>query len=212
MNTFLAFKKFEEQVLPSHVLLSLFQEYSHPLDKVGDWVEKGYLIQLRRGLYIPGPNSGLMLPDLFTISNHLYGPSYISLESALSFWGLIPERVFGVYAITLQRSKVIKTPVGRFEYRNMSDRYYYLGVNSISLTSKQRVLMANKEKAVIDKIVVTPGVQFRSKEDVIGYFEQDLRVEMEELFEFDFNMIRSWIPKLPKQRSLEKFCDVIERL
>jgi hypothetical protein len=153
-----------------------------------------------------------MLPDLFTISNHLYGPSYISLESALSFWGLIPERVFGVYAITLQRSKVIKTPVGRFEYRNMSDRYYYLGVNSISLTSKQRVLIANKEKAVIDKIVVTPGVQFRSKEDVIGYFEQDLRVEMEELFEFDFNMIRSWIPKLPKQRSLEKFCDVIERL
>ena len=212
MNTFLAFKKFEEQVLPSQVLLSLFQEYSSPLDKIGDWVEKGYLIQLRRGLYIPGPNSGLILPELFTISNHLYGPSYISLESALSFWGLLPERVFGVYAISLQRSKVMETPVGRFEYRNMSDRYYYLGVNSISLTSKQRVLMANKEKAVIDKIVLTTGVQFRSKEDVIGYFERDLRVEMEDLFEFDLNMIRSWIPKLPKQRSIEKLCDVIERL
>jgi hypothetical protein len=212
VNTFLAFKKFEEQVLPSQVLLSLFQEYSSPLDKIGDWVEKGYLIQLRRGLYIPGPNSGLILPELFTISNHLYGPSYISLESALSFWGLIPERVFGVYAISLQRSKVMETPVGRFEYRNMSDRYYYLGVNSISLTSKQRVLMANKEKAVIDKIVLTAGVQFRSKEDVIGYFERDLRVEMEDLFEFDLNMIRSWIPKLPKQRSFEKLCDVIERL
>jgi hypothetical protein len=212
VNTFLAFKKFEEQVLPSQVLLSLFQEYSSPLDKIGDWVEKGYLIQLRRGLYIPGSNSGLILPELFTISNHLYGPSYISLESALSFWGLIPERVFGVYAISLQRSKVIETPVGRFEYRNMSDRYYYLGVNSISLTSKQRVLMANKEKAVIDKIVLTAGVQFRSKEDVIGYFERDLRVEMEDLFEFDLNMIRSWIPKLPKQKSFEKLCDVIERL
>lgn len=212
MNAFLAFKKFEEQVLPSQVLLSLFQEYSSPLDKIGDWVEKGYLIQLRRGLYIPGPNSGLILPELFTISNHLYGPSYISLESALSFWGLIPERVFGVYAISLLRSKVMETPVGRFEYRNMSDRYYYLGVNSISLTSKQRVLMANKEKAVIDKIVLTAGVQFRSKEDVIGYFERDLRVEMEDLFEFDLNMIRSWIPKLPKQRSFEKLCDVIERL
>jgi hypothetical protein len=212
MNAFLAFKKFEEQVLPSQVLLSLFQEYSSPLDKIGDWVEKGYLIQLRRGLYIPGPNSGLILPELFTISNHLYGPSYISLESALSFWGLIPERVFGVYAISLLRSKVMETPVGRFEYRNMSDRYYYLGVNSISLTSKQRVLMANKEKAVIDKIVLTAGVQFRSKEDVIGYFDRDLRVEMEDLFEFDLNMIRSWIPKLPKQRSFEKLCDVIERL
>ena len=212
MNTFLAFKKFEEQVLPSQVLLSLFQEYSSPLDKIGDWVEKGYLIQLRRGLYIPGPNSGLIVPELFTISNHLYGPSYISLESALSFWGLIPERVFGVYAISLLRSKVMETSVGRFEYRNMSDRYYYLGVNSISLTSKQRVLMANKEKAVIDKIVLTAGVQFRSKEDVIGYFERDLRVEMEDLFEFDLNMIRSWIPKLPKQRSFEKLCDVIERL
>jgi hypothetical protein len=212
MNAFLAFKKFEEQVLPSQVLLSLFQEYSSPLDKIGDWVEKGYLIQLRRGLYIPGPNSGLILPELFTISNHLYGPSYISLESALSFWGLIPERVLGVYAISLLRSKVMETPVGRFEYRNMSDRYYYLGVNSISLTSKQRVLMANKEKAVIDKIVLTAGVQFRSKEDVIGYFERDLRVEMEDLFEFDLNMIRSWIPKLPKQRSFEKLCDVIERL
>ena len=212
MNAFLAFKKFEEQVLPSQVLLSLFQEYSSPLDKIGDWVEKGYLIQLRRGLYIPGPNSGLILPELFTISNHLYGPSYISLESALSFWGLIPERVFGVYAISLLRSKVMETPVGRFEYRNMSDCYYYLGVNSISLTSKQRVLMANKEKAVIDKIVLTAGVQFRSKEDVIGYFDRDLRVEMEDLFEFDLNMIRSWIPKLPKQRSFEKLCDVIERL
>lgn len=212
MNTFLAFKQFEEQVLPSQVLLSLFQAYSSPLDKIGDWVEKGYLIQLRRGLYIPGPNSGLMVPELFSISNHLYGPSYISLESALSYWGLIPERVFGVYAISLQRSKVIETPVGRFEYRNMSDHYYYLGVNSISLTSKQMVLMANKEKAVIDKIVLTSGVQFRSKEDVIGYFERDLRVELEDLFEFDLNMIRSWIPKLPKQRSLEKFCDTIERL
>ena len=41
MNTFLAFKKFEEQVLPSHVLLSLFQEYSHPLDKVEIGLKKG---------------------------------------------------------------------------------------------------------------------------------------------------------------------------
>ena len=81
-------------------------EYNRPNDKISEMLKSGDLTSLRRGLYVPGPELDLPSPDVFLIANHLRGPSYVSLESALSYWGLIPERVFEISSVTLKTSKV----------------------------------------------------------------------------------------------------------
>lgn len=86
----------------------------------------------------------------------LYGPSYVSLEWALSFYGLIPERVHTVTSMTLGRNKEFHTPVGDFTFYRMSSESYSIGV-----TQKQSpdfvggFLMASPEKALADLVHMT---------------------------------------------------------
>jgi len=85
-----------------------------PNDKISEIVKKGTPILLKRGLYIPGRNTYLTVPEPSLTANYLRGPSYVSLESALSYLGVIPERVFEMWSVTLKLSKKNKTPVGSF--------------------------------------------------------------------------------------------------
>ena len=92
--------------LSRQLILELLKDYKRPNDKISEWVKNGELINLRRGLYIPGSESNLPKPEPFLIANHLRGPSYVSLESALSYWGLIPERVYEITSVTLKSKKI----------------------------------------------------------------------------------------------------------
>lgn len=85
--------------------------------RLSEWQKKGYIKKVRQGFYI---FSGLEMNEqtLFTIANRIYEPSYISLEMALSIYGLIPEAVYGITSVTSQRTKRLKTPVGDFIYRH----------------------------------------------------------------------------------------------
>jgi len=84
------------------------------------------------------------------------------MESALSHWGLIPERVYEISSVTTQNSKIYKTSVGRFSYIHVPLPYYSFGIQQVELTKKQRVMMATPEKALCDKIITTPGILLRS--------------------------------------------------
>lgn len=81
-------------------------------------IHSEWLISLKNGLYVPGPASKVARPELMLIANHLWGPSYVSMETALSYWGLIPERVYETTSDTVKRSRMFKTELGRFSYRN----------------------------------------------------------------------------------------------
>ncbi|MEI6304509.1 MAG: hypothetical protein WCP09_00615 [Candidatus Taylorbacteria bacterium] len=86
--------------------------------RLSEWQKKDYVKKICKGFYI---FSDLQInePTLFTIANRVYEPSYISLEMALSIYGLIPEAVYGVTSVTSQRTKNMKTPVGDFIYRHV---------------------------------------------------------------------------------------------
>jgi predicted transcriptional regulator of viral defense system len=85
--------------------------------RLSEWQKKGYVKKICKGFYI---FSDLEINEqaLFTIANRVYEPSYISLEMALSIYGLIPEAVYSITSVTSQKTRTLKTPVGNFIYRH----------------------------------------------------------------------------------------------
>jgi hypothetical protein len=87
----------------------------------------------------------------------IYGPSYISFEYALAYYGLIPERVEEVTSVTTGKSKLFMTPAGRFSYTHVSTSYYSFGFGRKQLGDERTFLIAGPEKAVADRVVREKG-------------------------------------------------------
>lgn len=194
--------------LVSEVLL----DYNRPNDKISDLVQSGFLISLRRGLYVPGPELDLPIPHLFVIANHLRGPSYVSLETALSHWGMIPERVYEINSITLKTSQVYETSIGRFTYRHLISPYYSFGLERVEVGTDQFVLMASPEKAICDKIITTAGITLRSQTQTFKFLIEDIRMEEDTLSSLDIETINSWIEDAPKASSLRMLVNTLRTL
>lgn len=198
--------------LNRHQLLGVLKEYKRPNDKISELIKKGDLLSVRRGLYIPGPNLDLPAPEPFLIANHLRGPSYISLETALAYWGLIPERVHEISSVTIKTAKVYKTPVGRFSYLHVKAPYYSFGIQYVQLRTTQAVLIASPEKALCDKIILSPGVLLRSIAQTKDFLMDDLRITRQALQALDVKAINSWITDAGKKNSLEMLVKTLDLL
>jgi hypothetical protein len=192
--------------------MEALSSYNRPNDKISEMIKKGELVSLRRGLYIPGPELDLPLPDSFVVANHLRGPSYISLESALSYWNLIPERVYEISSVTTKTSTTFHTAIGRFSFQHLPTPYYSFGIKSVRLTAMQTALIASPEKAICDKIVLTSGVILRSVTQTLDFLCEDLRIDEEQLQIFDLTRVASWIEDAPKKSSLQMLVNALERL
>jgi len=118
--------------LPKHpfdylLLTDLLKAYSYPRNKINSLLKKRIIIRVKKGLYLLSSEFGGVV-DQNMLANLIYGPSYISLDYALSFRGLIPERVDVVTSMTNKRNKSFKTPVGRFTYSYINENIFYKGV------------------------------------------------------------------------------------
>lgn len=198
--------------LSRQVMLDMLKDYKRPNDKISELIKGGELIPLKKGLYVSGVKTDLTGPEPFLIANHLWGPSYISLESAMSYWGLIPERVYEVSSITIKLSKKYKTPLGRFSYRSMPLPYYSFGIRSVELSPGQVALVATPEKALCDKIITTAGLTLRSPAQTRSFLMDDLRIDPEWLHKFNLKELRSWIEDAPKKKSLRMLIKTLEKL
>lgn len=196
-------KDYTDAPLTRSLLLEILREYKSPNDKISELIKNGELISLRRGIYVPGPKTDLPLPDSFLIANHLRGPSYVSLESALSFYGFIPERTYEISSVTVKPSKKYKTPVGRFGYQNLPTPYYSYGIRMVQLTHKQTALIASPEKAICDKIILTSKINLRSVKQARAFLLEDLRIDEILLRALDVEIITSWLEETPKKSSLK---------
>lgn len=212
MNILFELQKYAQLPIPTQVLLNLLKDYKRPYDKIGDLVEKGYLVQLKKGLYIAGKPLNTSKPELFLVANHMYGPSYISCESALFYWGLIPEKVYQISSITNRPSKEFDTDIGFFTYTHVPTSYYMIGMTMLKITDKQTILMAQKEKALCDKIVTTFGIHLRSKKQVLEFLTEDLRIEIEDLKQLDTAEMRSWLITSKKKASIKLLIDTLIEL
>lgn len=120
------------------------------------WVKAGKLIQLRKGLYtLPKPYSKVAAHP-FVIANAMKKASYVSLQSALAFYGMIPEHVPSVMSITTQRPEEVVNPLGRFGFRHIKKDWFH-GFKQIELGQNQRAFVAVPEKALLDLVYLTPG-------------------------------------------------------
>jgi predicted transcriptional regulator of viral defense system len=119
-------------------------------NNLSSWVKKGYIERLKRDLYAcVEPVYGSEIPD-FHVANKLYAPSYISLETALSHYNIIPEIAVQVTSVTTKPSREFKNRYGVFIYRSCKNRAF-TGYRIVSYEGYD-VLIADKEKALVDFI------------------------------------------------------------
>jgi hypothetical protein len=197
--------------IPHHVMSWLLRKYRQPNDKIHYLIKEGLLEQVKRGLYIAGPAVTSSRPEPFLMANHILGPSYVSLESALAYYGLIPEKVYEISSVTTKARRKFSTPLGVFSYTKLPLPYYSYGIRSVEVDSQHRFLIASPEKALFDKIITTAGVEFRSKNNVITYLEQDLRIDIDALKELDISLMETWISTSPKRNSLSLLIETIRQ-
>lgn len=128
-------------------------------DAVSYLVAKGELIRLKRGFFIlahhPLTEAGAL--PLATISNLLYGPSYVSKQWVLSYKGLIPEFASTMTCISLPRSKRFTTPIGSFDYTCLNQRDFHLGVET-EIIDGFKARVATLEKALLDLLAQLPAL------------------------------------------------------
>jgi hypothetical protein len=204
--------KYSDQPISTHVLLGLLKGYKRPYDKIMEMVNQGIIFQLRRGLYMTTPLLSTQTPEPFLIANHLYGPSYVSLDSALSHWGLIPERVFEISSVTTKVSKKFMIQNAVYSFTHLPIPYYPLGVKSLSLTEKQTILIASPEKALCDKVITTSGVNLRNKQQTLYFLVEDLRMEEDQLRELNIHEMEQWLPFSSKKKSIQILIETIAAL
>ncbi len=212
MNFRKKIKAYTNTPISHQVVMDVLANYNRPNDKISELLKSGELQALRRGLYVPGPEIDLPVPELFLLANHLRGPSYVSLESALAHHGFIPERVYEISSATLKTSKTYTTPVGRFSYQYLPAPYYSFGLQRTTLAPQQVALIASPEKAICDKIVLTNGLILRSVRQASAFLREDLRIEATDLRNLDIHVIQSWITDAPKKSSLAMLVKTLEQL
>jgi hypothetical protein len=195
-------KGYSGQPLTRQILMNLLQDYRRPYDKISELINQKLLVQVKRGVFIPGPRALIPVPEKLLLANHLWGPSYVSSDSALSYWGLIPERVYEILSMTTNRAKTYKTPVGRFRYIRLPLPYYSFGIQRVELASTQITLIAGKEKSLCDKIITTQRLKLRSVKQTREYLMDDLRISRESLRELNTSIMNDYLKEAPKQDSI----------
>lgn len=143
-------------VIDTRVLSAGVADYSSIKVQISRWVKSGKLIQLKRGIYLlPEPYCKVQVSE-FYIANILKNPSYISLEKALEYHGLIPEAVNVFTSVTTKRPELLENPLGRFDYRHIKASLFW-GYNSIAQNG-QTFFMASAEKALLDYFYLKQAV------------------------------------------------------
>jgi len=202
MDLYQALRLYASQPLTHQVVVSLLKGYKRPNDKVHALLNEGVLESVKKGLYIAGPAIKTAKPEPFLLANHILGPSYVSVDTALSYHGWIPERVYEVASMTTKASRKFTTPLGVFTYTHLSLPYYAFGIRQIQLADEQYSMMASPEKALFDKIITTSGLILRSRPQVLKYLLEDLRLNEDRLRECDLQNMSQWVQDASKAESL----------
>ncbi len=132
-------------------LLPLLREYANPRDFISRLCTRGELIRLKNGFFVIAEKIKDKAVPYEQIANLLHGPSYISYEWALSYYGMIPEGVYVVTSASAVKSISYTTPLGTFEYTHLSHSRYAIGIDQKENASGN-FLIATPEKALVDLV------------------------------------------------------------
>ena len=160
-------------------LLDGLREYDRPRDKITNLLRQGGIIRVKKGIYVFGERYRRRPFSREILANMIYGPSYVSLDYALHYYGLIPERVEAMTSVTDGRGRRFFSPVGLFIYRGVPMNAYRIGIDQVELESGRSFLIATPEKALADKIQADRGTAIRSQAGMRIYLLDSLRIDPE---------------------------------
>ncbi len=161
--------------------------------RLTEWQARGYIRKVNKGFYI-FTDRELSEPYIYHIANRIYSPSYISMESALYYYALIPETVYGVSSISTKKTQTYQTELANFYYQSVSPRLFW-GYRMESLGDYQ-FLIADPEKAVLDFLYLKSHL--KTQEQLAG-----LRVDAEIFNEIiDPSRLQEYLAEF-KNKSLE---------
>ncbi|MGA2406048.1 MAG: hypothetical protein ABSF81_04755 [Bacteroidales bacterium] len=164
-------------------------------NNVSNWSKKGLIIKLRNGFYI-FPEYKTKSGFAFYIANRIYRPSYISLHSALAFYGMIPESVVQITSVTSMKTATFSNAVGEFSYKTVRPDLMF-GYDIKPLTEGHSFLLAKPEKALIDLLYLYPF--YNTKSEI-----EELRLDMD----FIHNALNI---SLLKEYSRQINCNALEK-
>ena len=194
------------------ILFSLYRDLKFPENKIADLERNGLIIRIKRNLYVVSKNVHHQEISSELVANHLYGPSYVSLETALAHYGLIPERVYTVRSASLKMHKRYDTPLGQFEYMKVPSNYFHIGVHQEIINNSYCFLIASPEKALCDLILCTNNLRLQSVKAIQNYLSEDLRIDFEVLKNMDAEIIRKCIEAGRKKSELELLLKVLDKI
>ena len=169
--------RIQTEIFDYQSLTDALKDLSSPRDKITRLLREGVVVRVKKGLYVFGDKYRRNPYSKELLANLVYGPSYVSLDYALAYHGLIPERVEALTSVTPSRSRRFSTPVGLFIYRQIPSRAYEVGMVRVEGEHGQAFLIASPEKALADKIVSVRGATIASIRDMGRFLEEDLRID-----------------------------------
>ncbi|WP_073168886.1 type IV toxin-antitoxin system AbiEi family antitoxin domain-containing protein [Tangfeifania diversioriginum] len=165
------------------------------------WVKKGLLIRLRQGYYtFPEYKSK---PDfILFFANRIYRPSYISLHTALSFYGIIPEAVMQITSVTSLKTASFQNEFGEYEYKSVREELMF-GYDIKPIANGHSLQLARPEKALLDLLYLYP---FYNTEKEM----EDLRLDEDFLLdELDLSRLDNYLSKF-KSKALPKRVNLLK--
>jgi hypothetical protein len=168
-------------------------------------IASGDLVHLRRGLYCLPQRYQRSSLNMFEVAQYIYGPSYVSLESALAYHGWIPEAVYSLTSACVKRSCVFKTPVGVFTYSCIPAQIFYQDVDRVVGEKGAVFFIAKPLRALLDYIYV-----YGKDWGTMAPVKESLRIDDSSLRSVHKSELRCLRGVYPSRR-VEKFISVIAR-
>ncbi|MFZ3229436.1 MAG: hypothetical protein WA160_04475 [Pseudobdellovibrio sp.] len=163
------------------LLEDCFSNFKTPKKKIFDLKKKNYLHQIKRGLYFNLKSKQIESTPYEIIANSIYYPSYISMEWALQYYGLIMDRVTTVTSVTLKRSKDFKTPYAPFSFKHVPKNRYPISYVTKTNNAGDSFLIACPEKALVDYVnIKAKNLKINTADDIEEFLENDLRLDLKE--------------------------------
>ncbi|MFZ4403575.1 MAG: type IV toxin-antitoxin system AbiEi family antitoxin domain-containing protein [Pseudobdellovibrionaceae bacterium] len=197
-NDILYLQKLKAPEVTTGMLLGVLSDYKSPQKKINNLHNKGLISLVKQGVYLISSDLGLRPYSKDILANLIYGPSYISMTTALSNYGFIPERVNTITSVCFGRGKSFSTPVGEFEFHHIKKNLYPLGVQLKEVFKGAFCHYATPEKALLDFIYFkeTKG-EFKNQKDYLNYILEAHRL--------DVNAIKSQVSRKRLQTYSEQY-------
>jgi hypothetical protein len=161
----------------------------------------GEILRLKPGLFVLAPPYRKTEPHPFAVAAVLHAPSHISFASALSYHSLIPEAVFQVDSVTVDRSREFSTPLGVFSFRRVPARAPRAGVEAVEVARNVWAFVASPLRAIADAVYLNRNVAW--KRDGPGYLTDSLRIEEDDLAGLSFDALEEILDSLGSRRVRE---------